>query len=149
MASGSFFLRSALVATAALATSGCLESEIAVEHVDAVRLDDDRVRVDMTLKNVGDDDARRACAKVTWRDEKGIIDTGLACAEHELHGGSLWYGDVKVLCPEDLCPRKEAIKVDSHWKIPREGITIEVRITRGGDPDAMDDYDLVHTFSSP
>jgi hypothetical protein len=134
---------------ASVSTSGCLEAEIAVEHASAVRLGDDRVRVDVTLRNVGDDDARRACVKVTWRDDQGIIDTGLACAEHTLHGGSLWYGDVTVLCPEDLCPEKESMKVDSHWKIPREGVTIEVRVTRSGDPGSMDDYDLVHTFSSP
>lgn len=139
---------SALVAVA-LSTSACLESEIALESVDAVRLDDDRVRVDMTLRNIGDDSARRACAKVTWRDDRGIIDTGLVCAEHELHGGNLWYGDVTVLCPDDICPRKEAMKVDSHVKVPREGVNIEVRVTRSGDPGAMDDYDVVRTFSSP
>jgi hypothetical protein len=153
MASGRCSPRKALVPIAAMlasvGTSGCLEAEMAFEHVSAVRLDDDRVRVDMTLRNVGDDDARRACAKVTWRDAQGIIDTGLVCAEHRLNGGSLWYGDVTVICPEDICPEKESMKVDSHWKIPREGVTIEVRVTRSGDMDSMDDYDLVHTFSSP
>jgi hypothetical protein len=134
---------------ASVSTSGCLEAEIAFEHVDAVRLDDDRVRVDVTLRNVGDDDARRACVKITWRDQEGIIDTALTCAEHTLHGGSLWWGDVTVLCPEDLCPEKEAMKADSHWKIPREGVTIEVRVTRSGDSGSMDDHDLVQTFSSP
>lgn len=133
----------------ALSTSACVEAEIAVAGVNAVRLDDDRVRVDMTLRNIGHDSARRACAKVTWRDDRGIIDTGLVCAEHELHGGNPWYGDVTVLCPDDICPRKEAMKVDSHVKVPREGVTIEVRVTRSGDPGAMDDYDVVHTFSSP
>ena len=153
MASGRSSPRKALVLVAAtlasVATSGCLEAEMAFEHVSAVRLDDDRVRVDMTLRNIGDDDARRACAKVTWRDAQGIIDTGLVCAEHRLNGGSLWYGDVTVICPEDICPEKESMKVDSHWKIPREGVTIEVRVTRSGDMGSMDDYDLVHTFDSP
>lgn len=153
MVSGRSSLRDAVALVALLlasvSTSGCLEAQIAVDGVSAVRLDDDRVRVDMTLRNVGDDDARRACAKVTWRDAQGIIDTGLVCAEHTLHGGSLWYGDVTVLCPEDLCPEKESMKVDSHWKIPREGVTIEVRVTRSGDHGSMDDYDLVHTFNSP
>ena len=122
-----------LLAGLALVLASCTESKVVIQRATAVRLDDDRVRVDIELRNVGDDDARRACVKVTWRDEKGIVDTRLTCAEHDLHGGNLLLGDVTELCPESTCPSTESIKTDSHGKIARGGVTIRVEVTRGGD----------------
>ena len=124
--------------------ASCLEARVEIDRVEAVRLDDGRVRVVVALRNTGDDDAPNACVQVIWRDTKGPFDQRLSCMRRYLHGGGL-----TPLCPGDSCPRSGVTTTESRGPIARAGVSIEVRVTRSGDLYAMDDYDEVRTLPSP